>query len=358
MDIMALLQSSVDKVNSGAAIVSKISKTKKKVDKSNISPSVDSISGRSDKREMDAGKRKGEFPGEDNDLSGLKEKKVEKSSEIKDKETMIVRKEKKAKKKEKHRKENERENLNHAEEEDANAVGKTKKEKKNKCKKGEEELSPITETDTVFKKKKKKKRKKEEEDISQDMKDVTLVVDNVNNLKVKDPGDKETGAAKLAKKKSKEKGEELVQPTTNKEEKASVKKDGETNPTAEDETVRKKVKVEDNNTREKVKKKVKKGSCPKSLALEQGPEPSWELGATPREWGGATVGGQKVAKVRTFKGAHYVDIREYYADPLTWQFKPGKKGVSLTREQFDRLRAALPQISSAALPCPDDDPLA
>ena len=105
--------------------------------------------------------------------------------------------------------------------------------------------------------------------------------------------------------------------------------------------------------REEVKEKKREESErreKKILVLKQGPEPSWELGASPRD---LTLGGKQVVKVMEVKGAHYVDIREYYARPRTpWEFKP-MQGVSLTRDQFERLRDFLPQISSASLSCLD-----
>jgi hypothetical protein len=47
--------------------------------------------------------------------------------------------------------------------------------------------------------------------------------------------------------------------------------------------------------------------------------------------------------VRQWRASTLVDIREFYADGEgVW--KPGKKGISLTREQFMRLRELMPVI--------------
>ena len=55
-------------------------------------------------------------------------------------------------------------------------------------------------------------------------------------------------------------------------------------------------------------------------------EPSWDLGKN------------KWVKVRQFKGQTYVDIREYYVDKDTMDTKPGKKGISLNVQQYQKLR--------------------
>ena len=43
-------------------------------------------------------------------------------------------------------------------------------------------------------------------------------------------------------------------------------------------------------------------------------------------------------KVREFKGKTYVDIREFYVDKNTMETKPGKKGISLSCEQYQKLK--------------------
>ncbi|WRT66205.1 uncharacterized protein IL334_003158 [Kwoniella shivajii] len=42
--------------------------------------------------------------------------------------------------------------------------------------------------------------------------------------------------------------------------------------------------------------------------------------------------------VRTFKGKVLVDMREMYKDKGTGQMKPGSKGISLTKEQWDLIK--------------------
>jgi len=42
--------------------------------------------------------------------------------------------------------------------------------------------------------------------------------------------------------------------------------------------------------------------------------------------------------VREFKGKTYVDIREYYVDKNTMETRPGKKGISLNCEQYQKLK--------------------
>jgi len=48
------------------------------------------------------------------------------------------------------------------------------------------------------------------------------------------------------------------------------------------------------------------------------------------------LGKKKRAVVRSFKGIHLLDIREYYG--AEGQEKPGKKGISLTIDQWKSLR--------------------
>ena len=38
--------------------------------------------------------------------------------------------------------------------------------------------------------------------------------------------------------------------------------------------------------------------------------------------------------MRSWKGRTFIDIREWYVDKSTMDTKPGKKGISLTPEQY------------------------
>ncbi|KAJ3735717.1 transcriptional Coactivator p15-domain-containing protein [Lentinula guzmanii] len=49
------------------------------------------------------------------------------------------------------------------------------------------------------------------------------------------------------------------------------------------------------------------------------------------------LGKKKRATVRSFKGTTFVDIREFYGDSEE-SMKPGKKGISLTPEQWEVLK--------------------
>ncbi|KAJ7680351.1 transcriptional Coactivator p15-domain-containing protein [Mycena polygramma] len=53
-----------------------------------------------------------------------------------------------------------------------------------------------------------------------------------------------------------------------------------------------------------------------------------------------TLGKNKRATVRNFKGTTLLDIREFYVDKQSGDSKPGKKGVSLTVEQWQELKQA------------------
>uniref|UniRef100_A0A5K3FHP5 PC4 domain-containing protein n=1 Tax=Mesocestoides corti TaxID=53468 RepID=A0A5K3FHP5_MESCO len=56
--------------------------------------------------------------------------------------------------------------------------------------------------------------------------------------------------------------------------------------------------------------------------------------------------GRKYACVRAFRGRVFVDIREYYEDKSGEGLKPGKKGISLNREQWDNLKDVIGAIDS------------
>ena len=67
-------------------------------------------------------------------------------------------------------------------------------------------------------------------------------------------------------------------------------------------------------------------SKPVSKSSRGEEEPSWDLGKN------------KWVKVREFKGQTYIDIREYYVDKDTMETKPGKKGISLNCQQYQKLK--------------------
>ncbi|KAI9068309.1 PC4-domain-containing protein [Trametes sanguinea] len=56
------------------------------------------------------------------------------------------------------------------------------------------------------------------------------------------------------------------------------------------------------------------------------------------------LGKKRRATVRQFKGATFVDIREFYGDES--DLKPGKKGISLNREQWEALKKGSDAIDS------------
>nr|ALS04292.1 activated RNA polymerase II transcriptional coactivator p15 [Acartia pacifica] len=91
-------------------------------------------------------------------------------------------------------------------------------------------------------------------------------------------------------------------------------------------------------------KKSKPGAASKSSGAAKqeksdsqlsGQDPSWHLGRN------------KHVVVRSFKGQTYIDIREYYVDKNTMDTKPGKKGISLNCEQYQKLKTILDEIDHA-----------
>ncbi|XP_050294881.1 RNA polymerase II transcriptional coactivator [Anthonomus grandis grandis] len=78
--------------------------------------------------------------------------------------------------------------------------------------------------------------------------------------------------------------------------------------------------------REPVKKKVKSDD---SFRTED-KEPTWDLGKN------------RFVKLSEFKGKVYINIREFYnADG---DLRPGKKGIMLTTEQWQRFKASVNEI--------------
>jgi len=82
-------------------------------------------------------------------------------------------------------------------------------------------------------------------------------------------------------------------------------------------------------------KKGKPAPAKKPETSMNSEEPSWHLGR------------DKHVKVREWKGKTYIDIREYYVDKNTMDTKPGKKGISLTCEQYQKLKSILDEVDHA-----------
>lgn len=59
------------------------------------------------------------------------------------------------------------------------------------------------------------------------------------------------------------------------------------------------------------------------------------------------LGRKRTVKISEFKGKRYIDIREYYEDKSTKELKPGKKGITLYLDEFNRLVEAADDIRKA-----------
>ncbi|XP_022099669.1 activated RNA polymerase II transcriptional coactivator p15-like [Acanthaster planci] len=55
---------------------------------------------------------------------------------------------------------------------------------------------------------------------------------------------------------------------------------------------------------------------------------------------------QRFVSVREFRGKVLIDIREYYTDN-SGELKPGKKGISLTVEQWEKLKDSVDEVSNS-----------
>ncbi|XP_076264094.1 single stranded-binding protein c31A [Rhynchophorus ferrugineus] len=79
--------------------------------------------------------------------------------------------------------------------------------------------------------------------------------------------------------------------------------------------------------KEPIKKKFKGDS---SSYRTEDKEPTWDLGKS------------RFVKVTDFKGKVYINIREFYNSD--GDLKPGKKGIMLTGEQWQRFKASVDEI--------------
>ncbi|KAL6740180.1 hypothetical protein Aduo_013561 [Ancylostoma duodenale] len=58
------------------------------------------------------------------------------------------------------------------------------------------------------------------------------------------------------------------------------------------------------------------------------------------------IGSMRYVNVRNFRGKALIDVREYYMDKVSGELRPGKKGISLTREQYENFKAIMSEIDS------------
>ncbi|KIM26954.1 hypothetical protein M408DRAFT_175563 [Serendipita vermifera MAFF 305830] len=62
-------------------------------------------------------------------------------------------------------------------------------------------------------------------------------------------------------------------------------------------------------------------------------------------WVDLGTSGKKRLTVRTFKGKRLIDIREFYEDKGSGEMKPGKKGISLSTEEWHELARISESVS-------------
>jgi len=91
---------------------------------------------------------------------------------------------------------------------------------------------------------------------------------------------------------------------------------------------------------------------PKKLAKTESSPPAKSSGSKPKGGGGGggddhswTLDKKRVVKINEFRGTTFVDIREYYEKD--GEMKPGKKGISLSAIQWQKLKEAMPEIDAA-----------
>jgi len=104
---------------------------------------------------------------------------------------------------------------------------------------------------------------------------------------------------------------------------------------------------------EEVKKPVKKAKksptrAKKATAKAEGHESTGDVEVLVSDEGDKylSLGKLKRATVRSFKGMQMIDIREFYVDKSDGKEKPGKKGISLQKPQWDELKRGIETIDS------------
>ena len=94
----------------------------------------------------------------------------------------------------------------------------------------------------------------------------------------------------------------------------------------------------------------KNDSSDSSSSSDENPPETKKAKAEPKSCfnseGKLDLPGKRQLDVRTFKGKVYIDIREYYEKD--GEMLPGKKGISLTREQWAIIRDNVDAIDTRA----------
>ncbi|XP_065566713.1 RNA polymerase II transcriptional coactivator-like isoform X3 [Artemia franciscana] len=80
--------------------------------------------------------------------------------------------------------------------------------------------------------------------------------------------------------------------------------------------------------------KKSKSTVKQSASKGSDEEPTW------------TLDKKRFLKVRSFKGKTFVDIREYYED-ASGNLMPGKKGISLSVQQWKKVQEAMDEVDEA-----------
>ncbi len=99
----------------------------------------------------------------------------------------------------------------------------------------------------------------------------------------------------------------------------------------------------DSDTEYQPKKKMKKEKNVESTKVKSPKKTKSGDGPTDHMY---PLARQRFVNVREFRGKVLIDIREYYTDN-SGDLKPGKKGISLTVEQWEKLKDAIEDISDS-----------
>lgn len=54
---------------------------------------------------------------------------------------------------------------------------------------------------------------------------------------------------------------------------------------------------------------------------------------------------RKRIAIREYKGHKFADIREFYTDKESGEWKPGKKGITLNKQEVEKLKDLLEYVS-------------
>ncbi|CRL08281.1 CLUMA_CG020831, isoform A [Clunio marinus] len=95
-------------------------------------------------------------------------------------------------------------------------------------------------------------------------------------------------------------------------------------------------------------KKIEENSDSDSGPDDRNPPPSKKAKDGPSKTDGNDyfeLDRNRRVSLSTFKGKQYLNIREYYQDKSSGEWRPGKSGITLTKKEWNQLLELQPKIN-------------